>query len=232
MLHVEQQHTGSVGVIAGVDAGELIGQIVLREHDLRDSPEILRLVFPHPEKLRRGEAGKGNVGRQRGEPVLAHGVVEIIDFLGSSAVVPQDRRTDDAVACVQRDKAVHLPARADARNLAEVKPLHQLGNPACDCVPPVLRALLRPAGVGEQERILSGDRIQNRAILRNKQQLARGCAEINANVIHNFSLRERRGRSLSPRAPSQFRRICQSFSRLETTSKMTAASNTKPLTTF
>ena len=61
VLHVEQQHPGRVGVIAGVDAGELIGQIVLREHDLRDFFEIFRLVFAHPEELRRRKARKSDV---------------------------------------------------------------------------------------------------------------------------------------------------------------------------
>ena len=64
VLHVEQQHTGSVGIIAGVDAGELVRQIVLREHDLRDFFEIFRLVFAHPEELRRRKARKSDVCRQ------------------------------------------------------------------------------------------------------------------------------------------------------------------------
>ena len=76
MLHVKQQHAGGVGVIAGVDARELVGQVVLREHDLCDSFEVFRLVFAHPEKLRRGEARERNVGRQRGELVLADDIVE------------------------------------------------------------------------------------------------------------------------------------------------------------
>ena len=64
VLHVEQQHTGSVGIIAGVNAGELVRQIVLREHDLRDFFEIFRLVFAHPEELRRRKARKSDVCRQ------------------------------------------------------------------------------------------------------------------------------------------------------------------------
>ena len=64
VLHVEQQHTGSVGIIAGVNAGEPVRQIVLREHDLRDFFEIFRLVFAHPEELRRRKARKSDVCRQ------------------------------------------------------------------------------------------------------------------------------------------------------------------------
>ena len=64
VLHVEQQHTGSVGIIAGVNAGEPVRQVVLREHDLRDFFEIFRLVFAHPEELRRRKARKSDVCRQ------------------------------------------------------------------------------------------------------------------------------------------------------------------------
>ena len=128
MLHVEQQHPGGVGVIAGMDAGELVRQIVLREHDLCDLFEVFRLVFAHPEELRGGEAREGNVGRQRGQLVFADNVIEIVDFFGRAPIVPQNRRTDDVVGFIQRDKAVHLPAGADACNFTCVKAAQQLGN--------------------------------------------------------------------------------------------------------
>ena len=184
MLHVEQEHAGGIGVIAGVDAGELIGQIVLREHDLCDSPEVLRLVFAHPEKLRRGEAREGNVGRQRGQLVFADDVIEIVDFFGRAPIVPQNCRTDDVVGFIQRDKAVHLPAGADACNFTCVKAAQQLGNTGHNCAPPVLGLLLRPAGVREAEGILLRDSIQNRAVLRDKQQLAGGCPQVNTDIKH------------------------------------------------
>ena len=76
MLDIQEQHAGGVGVIAGVDAGELVGQVILGEHDLCDFFEVLRLVFTHPEDLGRGEAREGDVGRQRGELVLADGIVK------------------------------------------------------------------------------------------------------------------------------------------------------------
>ena len=123
VLHVQQQHPGRVGVIAGMDAGELVRQIVLREHDLCDFSEVFRLVFAHPEELRGGEAREGNVGRQRGQLVFADGIVEIVDLLEGTAVIPQNRRADDVIGCIQRDKAVHLAAGADARDLICVKAL-------------------------------------------------------------------------------------------------------------
>ena len=123
MLHVKQQHAGGVGVIAGVDVRELVGQVVLREHDLCDFSEVFRLVFTHPEELRGSKAREGDVRRQSRELVLANGIVEVVDLFEGSAVVPQDRRADDVIGCIQRDEAVHLPAGADARDLICVKAL-------------------------------------------------------------------------------------------------------------
>ena len=106
-----------------MDAGELVRQIVLREHDLCDFSEVFRLVFTHPEELRGSKAREGDVGRQRGELVLADGIVEIVDLFEGSAVIPQNRRADDVIGCIQRDEAVHLAACADARNFARVEAL-------------------------------------------------------------------------------------------------------------
>ena len=161
VLDIQKQHTRSVGIITGVDASELVGQIVLREHDLCDSPEVLRLIFAHPEELWRGEAREGDVGRQRGELVLADGIVEIVDLLEGTAVIPQNRRADDVIGCIQRNKAVHLPAGADARDQFCVKAAQQLRNTHHDCVPPVLGLLLRPAGLREAEGIFFRDSVQN-----------------------------------------------------------------------
>ena len=197
MLHVKQQHAGGVGVIAGVDARELVGQVVLREHDLCDLFEVFRLVFAHPEELRGGEAREGNVGRQRGQLVFADDVIEIVDFFGRASVVPQNRRTDDVVGCIQRDKAVHLAAGADARDQFCVKAAQQLGNTGHNCAPPVLGLLLRPAGVWEDERILVRDLVHDRAGFIHQQQLARGRAEIDTDKIHGCLLfrRSRRGQT-------------------------------------
>ena len=197
MLHVKQQHAGGVGVIAGVDARELVGQVVLREHDLCDLFEVFWLVFAHPEKLWRGEAREGNVGRQRGELVLADGIVEIVDLLEGTAVIPQNRRADDVVGFIQRDKAVHLAAGADARNFVCIKASQQLGDTGHDRAPPVLGLLLRPAGVREDERILVRDLVHDRAGFIHQQQLARGRAEIDTDKIHGCLLfrRSRRGQT-------------------------------------
>ena len=101
------------------------------------------------------------------------------------------------IGCIQRDKAVHLPAGADACNFTCVKAAQQLGNTGHNCAPPVLGLLLRPAGVWEDERILVRDLVHDRAGFIYQQQLARGCAEIDTDKIHGCLLfrRSRRGQT-------------------------------------
>ena len=61
VLHIQKQHPGSVGIIAAVGPCEHIVHIILRQHDLCDFPEVLRLVLPKPQDFRGGEARKGNI---------------------------------------------------------------------------------------------------------------------------------------------------------------------------
>ena len=173
VLHVQQQHAAGVGVVGAVDPGEDVVDVVLGEHHLFDAGEVLRLVFPHPQHLGGGEAGEGDVGRPGGQLVLAHGLVEVVHLPGGAAVVPQDGRADHPVMLVQHHQAVHLPAGADARHLAGVKPLQELRHPLQDGAPPVLRVLLAPAGMGKFQGVLLGDHILHGPLLVHQQQLHR-----------------------------------------------------------
>ena len=64
-----------------------------------------------------------NFWYQRGELVLADGIVEIVDLFEGTAVIPQNRRADDVIGCIQRDEAVHLAAGADTHHLRSIKVL-------------------------------------------------------------------------------------------------------------
>ena len=75
MLHVQQQHTGGVGIVTGVNAGEDVVDVVLGQHDLGDLIEVFRLIFLHPQDLGSGKTGKGNVGGHGGELLLANYIV-------------------------------------------------------------------------------------------------------------------------------------------------------------
>ena len=141
----------------------------------------------HPQDLRRGEAREGDIRRQRGELFPADCIVEIVDRFICAAVVPQNRRTDDIILRVERDKAVHLPAGADACDLRCVKALQKLRHAGHDRAPPVLGPLLRPARLREADGIRMRDRVQDFSGFIGQQQLARRRAEIDSDIEHSCS---------------------------------------------
>ena len=180
VCNIQQKHAGGVGVIAAMHTRQFIVDIIFWKHDLCDLFEVLRLILAHPEKLRCRKARESNVCRQRRKPFLANRVIEVVNLFKGSAVVPEDCRADNAVLCVQRNKPVHLAACADAHDLRRVEAPQQLRNAGHDRVPPVLRPLLRPARMREDQGIFPCDFVLNRTVLSDKQQLAGGRAEINA----------------------------------------------------
>ena len=185
--HIQQQHARGVGIVAAVHTGEDVVHIVLGEHDLRDPGEVLRLVFTHPEDLRRGEAGEGDVGRPRTQLLLADHIVQVVHLRGGAAVVPEDRRADDVVVPVQHHQAVHLAAGANAGDLALVAICRQLLQAGKHRVFPVLGRLLAPAGVRKLQRILPGHLLMDHAELVHQQQLDRRGTQINADIVHSFT---------------------------------------------
>ena len=129
VLHVQKQHPGGVGIVRGVDAGETVDQIVLGQHDFLDFCEQIRLIFPHPQQLGGGEPGEGDVGGITAQLLPANSLVEVVHFLGRPPVVPEDGRAQNMVRPVQGHQPVHLPARADALDLAGIKARQQFRHP-------------------------------------------------------------------------------------------------------
>ena len=142
MLHVEQQHAGGIGVVAGMDAGQLVVDIIFRQHDFFDFCKVLRLVFAHPEELWGSETGEGNIRRQCREAFPTDFFIKIVHLLCRSAVIPENRRADHIALCIQGDEAVHLAAHADSGNLRRIKAAQQLRHTGRDGIPPVRRVLL------------------------------------------------------------------------------------------
>ena len=68
--------------------GQPIRNVILRKHDLFDPCKILRLILFHPEDLRCGKTGKGDIRGILRQLILADHVVQVVTFLGGSAVIP------------------------------------------------------------------------------------------------------------------------------------------------
>ena len=189
VLHVQQQDTGSIGIIAGVHAGQPIIDVILGQHDLGDPAEILRLILLHPDQLGRGKAGKGDVGGILGQFILADHIVQIIHRVGSAAIVPQNGGANHPIVFVQGYQAVHLSAAADTDNAGGVKALQQFPNAVHTGVPPIIGLLLAPAGLRKIQGIFPGYGIEDLAAAIHQQQLYSGSAQVNTNIqfrAHRF----------------------------------------------
>lgn len=161
--------------------------VILGKHDLCDLRKNFRLILLHPEDLGRGKARKGNVCGQSREFLLANFIIKIINLLGSSAVVPSDRRTDHIVVFIQRNQTVHLTTSAYARHQTCLKACKQFGNALKQRFLPILWVLLAPTRLGEFQRILFGDYIMDLASSIHQQKLHGRSAQVNPNVIAHHS---------------------------------------------
>ena len=189
MLHIQQEHTGGIGIVTGMNAGEYVVYIIFRKHDLCDPCKVLRFVFPDPENFRCGETGKGDICGHPREFLLAHLIVEIVHLRCGSAVIPKDRRANHIVILIQDHQAVHLTAAADTGNGRAVKPCQQFRNALQDRLAPILRVLLAPAGFGKLQGIFFGDHILNLPQLIHQQQLCRRGTQIDTDIqIHGTTL--------------------------------------------
>lgn len=144
----------------------------------------MRFIFFHPEKLRSGKPGKRNVGRIPGQRLLTDYLVQIFGLFGSAPVIPQNSGPDYLIRRVQRNKAVHLSAKADARHLASVTLIQKFIQSVQGHIVPVFRILLRPAGLRKADRIFSGNDVYNFSFFIHGQQLYRRRPEINTDIQH------------------------------------------------
>ena len=127
----------------------------------------------HPEELRGGKSGKGDVRRELGELFLPDLRVEPGGLFLRAPVVPEDGGADDPVLRIQRDKAVHLTAAADPGNLASVNVRRQFPDSGKGLPDPVLGVLFGPAGLREAQRIFTGNHIPDFPFAVHQQKLDR-----------------------------------------------------------
>ena len=182
--NVVEEHPGRVRRVGAVHAREAIVDIVLGQHDLIDARKEFRLVFFHPQELWRRKARKGNIRRTRAERLPADSLVQIVDLIRCAPVVPENRGAYHAIRRVEHDKAVHLAARADACHLRAVMSAEKRRDSLLHRLPPCRGILFAPAGLRKVERIAAGHNVFNIARLVRQEQLARGRAEIDADVKH------------------------------------------------
>ena len=184
MLHIQQQHAGSIGVIGAVYAGQLVVDVVLRQHDLADLCKVLRLGIAHPQQFGGGKAGKCNVRGVLAQVFFANDVVQVFHLLLGAAVIPQNAGADHFVLCIQHHQAVHLAAGTNTGHLRSIKAVQQLRNACTDSVPPVSGVLLAPARMRECNGIFAAYNVGDLPVALHQQQLDCRGTQIDTNVVH------------------------------------------------
>ena len=167
-----------------MDAGQLVIDIILGQHDAADPTEVFRFIPLHPQELRSGEPGKRDIGGQCRQALFADCAVEVFYLPEGTAVVPQDGRSDHLIRFIQNHQAVHLAARADTRHLFGVKAPQKRRDALPHRLPPMGRLLLRPAWLGKHQRILLVDGVPYLPCFIHQKQLDRRGSQIYSNVIH------------------------------------------------
>ena len=79
---------------------------------------------------------------------------------------------------------MHLAAGADARHLGGIKAPEQLRDALNTGSPPVSRVLLRPAGMGKIQIVLSGNFAEDGTAVVHQQQLGGGGTQVDSDVQH------------------------------------------------
>ena len=187
VCHIKKQHAGSIGVIAAMYARQTIYDIVLGEHDAADLCKEFRFILTHPKKLGCGKACEGQVASQFQQLLHAEVVVDCIGLCTGSAVVPEDRGTDDLIVLIQSNEAMHLTAYRQASNLRSINTFQQLGHTNTKSRPPLLGILFGPAGLRHHQGIALRSAAKHLTGAVNQKDLHGRSAQIYTEIKHRYA---------------------------------------------
>ena len=154
-------------------SGEHIRDIVLWQHYLFNTLEILRLILLQPQNLRRCKACKRDISRVLRQLILANLVIEIINLALCASIIPKYRRTNNIIVFIKNNKTVHLTAERDTLNKRFIAAVSQLSHTLLNSSPPILGFLLRPTVLGEVEWIFLCHGLNRVAVFVRHQHLNR-----------------------------------------------------------
>ena len=231
---VEKARARGVGGIDGHLAADLEADIVLGADEARHLRKQLRLLFLEPDELAAGVTGQHlvvGVGEQAGEAAGLFG--DPVALLLRAAVAPEDGGADDVQVLIQRHQTVHLAGKADPGDLV----FRHVGLGEDDLqaahhrVPPVLRILFGPAGLGGGEGVLLRGGGQYRALVVHEDALRAGGADVQTDQVfachafHPFVLSLSSGLTLIFLKSMRFSLPCKSLWMLARWLKMAAAAS-------
>ncbi len=136
----------------------------MRQRDVTNAGEILRLVPFQPEQFGRGEAGQHVVAHERDQPRrAAERLLEFGAFGAGRRVAPELRRADNFVFFVEHDKAVLLAGDAHAGNLFALRAQvpRNGGNALVERRDPISRMLLHVARRQSPDQVIGHLRLRD-----------------------------------------------------------------------
>ena len=191
---VQQQGAGGVAHLGCESAGQPVTDVILGKKDLAHPIPVRRLNPADPEQLGGGEARERRVSHHLHQRLAASGSLFDLAALDcGSLIIPQERRADHSAGLVKENRAMHLPAQANALHIGRGEGcrgqhrLHGLDRR----VPPELGVLLRPARVGVRTGILGRGRREDRPPVVEGERLGSRCADIDAQSNAHFLISQR-----------------------------------------
>ncbi|GBC91493.1 hypothetical protein HRbin14_02264 [bacterium HR14] len=143
---------------------------------------VFGFVPAEPDNLARLKACQHGVERRLQHGLLADALGDPCALVGGALVAPQQSGTDNAPVCVQKHRAVHLPAQADApyRARRDARILQNLPNRFAGRVPPVFGVLFRPQGLGREQGVRFGGAGNHAPFGVYQHRLHARCADVDA----------------------------------------------------
>ena len=111
---------------------------------------VLRFVVAHPERLSEREVGERRIASQLDQAIDPERMGKLSHLRLSALIAPDNGGADDLVLLIQQNSAVHLAGEADASDIifADAGLLQYVAYRELAGLPPVLRILVGPGGVG------------------------------------------------------------------------------------
>ena len=169
---IEKARAGSIGYIHQQFARHAEADVILRALEDLHAAEVFGFFIAQPQNFAAGVAGQHpvvGVGQQSFHAARTFG--DPVALLLRALIAPQDGGTDYVVIRIQRHKTVHLSGIGKPQNIRgiDVCLFQNHLQTAHNALPPVLRILLRPIGLGRVEGIF----------------LCRGCDYLSGFINHD-----------------------------------------------
>ena len=115
--HAKQLHAAGIRNLRRVLAGHPETDVILRQQDMAAGTIVLSFMIPDPEDLGRCESGQGWICCNINETLRSDAGRNLLAFLPSPLITPDDSRPDDLIFLIQHNQTMHLSRKADSLDI-------------------------------------------------------------------------------------------------------------------